>query len=125
VKKICFISGHRDISENEFREHYENKIFEAINQDCSFVLADCRGVDEQSQKFLKAFNVKDVKVYHMFEEPRYNSGFECIGGFQNDIERDTAMTEASDYDIAWVRPGKERSGTAQNIERRKNINRKG
>lgn len=40
------------------------------------------------------------------------------GGFTSDIERDKAMTEHSDYDIAFIRKGKESSGTAQNILRR-------
>jgi hypothetical protein len=29
-----------------------------------------------------------------------------------------AMTPASTFDIAWVRPGRERSGTAKNLLRR-------
>lgn len=32
------------------------------------------------------------------------------------------MTAVSDYDIAWVRPGRENSGTAKNLLRRKNAN---
>lgn len=32
--------------------------------------------------------------------------------------RDEALTAASTFDIAWVRPGRERSGTARNLQRR-------
>lgn len=39
---------------------------------------------------------RNITVYHMFK----------------------AMTEHSDYDIAFIRKGKESSGTAQNILRR-------
>lgn len=55
----------------------------------------------------------------MFDKPRFNLGFKTSGGYKNDEERDAAMTKNSNYDIAWVRPGKEKSGTAKNLERRK------
>ena len=38
--------------------------------------------------------------------------------FTADLQRDEAMTRNSDYDIAFIRKGKETSGTAQNILRR-------
>jgi len=41
-----------------------------------------------------------------------------MGGFTTDDERDAAMTMASDADIAWVRPGRKKSGTAKNLARR-------
>jgi len=119
--KVYFVSGHRDITDEEFQKHYEPVLFKVINEEAKFIVADCRGCDIMAQKYLKAMMVpKDnVRVYHMFDEPRFNAGFHTIGGFANDIGRDTAMTEDSDVDIAWVRFGKERSGTAQNIDRRK------
>ena len=36
----------------------------------------------------------------------------------SDEERDLAMSCASTDDIAWVRSGREKSGTAKNINRR-------
>jgi hypothetical protein len=117
--KTYFISGHRNITEEEFRIHYEDKIFKAINEEANFVVGDCQGVDHMAQKYLKTFGIKNVKVYHMFDEPRHNVGFQTVGGFQNDVDRDFAMTEDSDEDILWVRKGSERSGTQQNIDRRK------
>ena len=119
MSKTYFVSGHRNITEEEFVEHYEPMLWDALNEeDSSFVVGDCRGVDNLSQKYLRAMGVKEVKVYHMFEEPRYGNGLETVGGFVSDIDRDSAMTDVSDVDIAWVRPGCEKSGTAQNIERR-------
>ena len=41
-----------------------------------------------------------------------------FGGFGSDQERDSAMTGNTDEDIAWIRPGRERSGTAKNLMRR-------
>jgi hypothetical protein len=54
----------------------------------------------------------------MFENPRHNCGFDSVGGFRTDKARDEAMTENSNKDIAWVRPGREKSGTAKNLKRR-------
>ena len=119
--KRYFISGHRDILEDEFQKHYEDKIFKAINDGASFVVGDCAGADLMAQKYLKAFNVKDVNVYHLFDEPKHNVGFPLVGGFQSHSERNRAMTEDTTADIAWVRDGKEKSGTAQNINRRKGL----
>lgn len=117
--KTYFVSGHRRITENEFLEHYINPIVDAIEEGASFVVGDCPGVDEMVQNFLKRNKVENVTVYHMLESPRCNAGFPTKGGFKSDVERDYNMTLASDDDIAWVRPGCERSGTGNNIDRRK------
>lgn len=116
---VYFISGHRNVTEDEFIKHYEPILWEKVNEpDVKFVVGDCQGVDDMAQKFLKAMNINDVTVYHMFDSPSHNVGFKLAGGFVSDVDRDFAMTKASDTDIAWVRPGSERSGTAQNLRRR-------
>ena len=68
-----------------------------------------------------------IKVFHMFTSPRNINPkiTQTVGGFTTDVERDSAMTKHSDYDIAFIRPNKYNSGTAQNILRRyelKNLN---
>jgi hypothetical protein len=83
------------------------------------VVGDCPGVDIIAQDFLKKSGVENVTVYHMLESPRYNAGYPLKGGFRSDVERDYNMTLASDDDIAWIRPGCERSGTGNNLDRRK------
>jgi hypothetical protein len=62
-----------------------------------------------------------VYVCHMFDNPRVNLGHAEIGGFKSDEDRDAYMTTHTDEDIAWVRPGREKSGTARNLERRNNL----
>lgn len=76
-------------------------------------------------------------VFHMFETPRnipecypkevlnytYSDPIEdfsaiFVGGFGSDEERDSAMTQASDFDIAFIKDDRWDSGTAQNIKRR-------
>lgn len=121
----AFISGHLDITREEFVKHYYDKIWDAALAGHSFVVGDARGVDVNAQHLL-SFLLEYVKVngtitvYHMFHQARNCKSFlfKTQGGFKSDDERDAAMTAASDYDIAWVRPGRELSGTAKNIARR-------
>ncbi|OAD24079.1 hypothetical protein THIOM_000077 [Candidatus Thiomargarita nelsonii] len=58
----------------------------------------------------------------MFESPRNNEGFNTKGGYSSDSSRDKDMTLNSTKDIAWVRPGRESSGTARNLKRREMFN---
>jgi len=118
--KICFVSGHLDLTHEEFKEHYNEKLVKAVDDGCGFVVGDCIGADSLAQIFFKDKKVINVKVFHMFENPRnYFCNAEKVGGFKSDKERDMSMTNASDFDIAWVRPGREKSGTAKNLRRRK------
>ena len=120
-----FISGHRDITQEEFDMHYVPAIEAAISEvtNCRFIMGDYYGVDIMAQNFLMdsvMFDPERVTVYHMFDSPR-NVNPKIIhtkGGYTSDEERDTAMTNDSFEDIAFIREIK-LSGTAQNILRRK------
>ena len=127
MTKTAFISGHLDLTEEEFDLHYKSPIVRAISRGDSFVIGDARGADVIAQRLLYRMaldGVNEVTVYHMLEAPRnfaFGTGWKLSGGFTSDKERDEAMTKASDYDIAWVRPGREKSGTAKNIKRRTEV----
>lgn len=123
---VYFISGHRDITEEEFDKYYKHKILEVLtrDRDAKFIVGDYEGVDIMAQNLLvKLKRAHNVTVCHMFDSPRnihpeiaeYGT---VIGGFESDEERDAYMTYNSCEDIAYVRPGKRKSGTAQNIVRR-------
>ena len=121
----AFISGHLDLTKEEFDEHYVPQIDDLLNDKVPyFVIGDARGADTMAQKYIaeKGF-ANTVHVYHMFDSPRFCvEGAEIGGyGFISDERRDIAMTENSDYDIAWVRPGREKSGTQRNLNRRLNL----
>jgi hypothetical protein len=117
-QKICFVSGHLDVTDEEFNTHYTPTILEAVQQGAVFVVGDARGADLLFQRFAAA-HALSVTVFHLFEAPRHNAaGSPTRGGFASDQERDAAMTLASTEDIAWVRPGREKSGTAKNLARR-------
>ena len=115
---IYFISGHRNISDVEFKENYIPKLDSAISNNGRFVVGDYYGVDMMAQEYLKGKVLDEhVTVYHMLESPRnYIENFHSKGGYILDEERDAAMTNESHTDIAWSRT--ERSGTARNLERR-------
>jgi hypothetical protein len=122
---IAYISGHLDLTDEEWAEHYFDSLYNAIMLGHDFVVGDAGGTDTMAQMMLAQFTLAAetgknlVTVYHMLERPRnLIADFATIGGFTNDKERDEAMTLASDYDIAWVRQGREKSGTAKNLERR-------
>lgn len=120
---IYFISGHRDITQKEFDTHYKPVIDNVIKHDDkkTFLIGDYEGVDIMAQKYLVSKGLTDcITVYHMFKSPRNIACSEITtcGGYKSDEERDAAMTNDSDFDIAFVRKGKETSGTAQNLMRR-------
>lgn len=121
--RVAFISGHRDVTDEEFKEHYAPLLDKAIDRGDNFVVGDYYGVDIMAQEYLASKSVakERVTVCHMFTAPRNiaDAYAECVhGGFQDDIDRDSYMTWHSDYDIAWIREGKASSGTAQNVIRR-------
>ncbi|BAY29693.1 hypothetical protein NIES2107_15370 [Nostoc carneum NIES-2107] len=118
---VNFISGHLDLTQAEFEMYYRPLIDRAIAQNECFIVGDAKGADTLAQQYLVE-KTEAVIVYHMFTSPRNNAGFPTRGGFHSDIERDTQMTLDSDQDIAWVRPGRERSGTQANCDRRMKTN---
>ena len=120
VEKRIFVSGHLDLTESEFDEHYVPRLRGAFAEQALIVVGDARGADAMTQALCRDVGYRNVLVYHMLERPRTNLGnHTVIGGFRSDAERDVAMTQASDEDIAWVRTGREKSGTAKNLARRR------
>ena len=118
---VYFISGHLDLTQDEFIKYYIPQLIKARRECASFVVGDARGADLHAQVYFARWCCETATtVYHMFDSPRHNVDelFTTIGGFTSDNERDAAMTNASDADIAWVRPGREKSGTAKNLQRR-------
>ena len=109
-----FVSGHLTLTEAEFQHHYQPALDQALAHGDAFVVGDARGADAMTQTYLHG-KTAAVTVYHMFTTPRHNPGFRTLGGFQTDQERDAQMTQDSDCDIAWVRPGRENSGTQRNL----------
>lgn len=122
---VYFISGHRNITGEEFSINYETTIDMVLekNPNCLFVVGDYYGTDIMAQNYLLdvlEIEPERVFVYHMFDKPRNANPkvVNFVGGFTSDEERDAAMTKVSTDDIAFVRDHTKLSGTAQNILRR-------
>jgi hypothetical protein len=129
MKPTAFISGHLDLTEAEFKECYYNEIYNAVMLGHNIIIGAAKGCDRMAQEMLAKFckplgpGENTVVVFHMFYEPRNNAGnFVTWAGFTSDKERDEYMTQQSTYDLAWVRLGRENSGTASNIKRRSEQN---
>jgi hypothetical protein len=128
-----FICGHLDLSQKEFDKHYVPAIKKALvtrsKEPVVFLVSDTpRGADEMAQSLLAAYlyggerSEVSMIVYHLHDKPRFMRGaFPTRGGFQTESDRDEAMTAHSDQDIVWVRPGREKSSTARNAARRREM----
>ena len=124
VLDTYFISGHRDLTENEFEYYYIRLIQEPLleNPNAKFVVGDFDGCDIMAQNYLVNIidDIANITVYCVGETPRnINPNIIYIkNGFADDREKDNAMTNASFKDIALVRNPKIWSGTGENILRR-------
>lgn len=142
-RRTVFVSGHMDLTPEEFRAHYVPRLHELVQARCVFVCGDAPGCDHMVQRwFADSFPLggAPLTVYHMLHAPRphrepyvgpFNSTpmpfpvdvYPLVGGFRSDEERDAAMTGASDEDLAWVRQDRRsrRSGTQANLDRRRRV----
>ena len=123
--KVYFISGHRDITKEEFHKHYKHRILNAIRDGADFVVGDCPGVDFLALELLVKYNANNVTIYHLGQFPMTDGEdiilpehFKTERQFDTDFERDIHMTYYSDEDILWIRDGKTHSGTHRNQLRR-------
>lgn len=136
---ITFISGHIDITKDEFLFHYQYKLDQAILRKDFFILGNAKGVDTYALEYLikKNYPRNKITVYYYSKYNQDLNKFLTLGiniktGFKSNTNRDTEMTLNSDIDIAWVRSEEEckllykdkfrkrKSGTQLNIERRLN-----
>jgi hypothetical protein len=68
-------------------------------------------------KYIEIYYVGKVRVQPFGDHVDYFDNL-YIYSKDNYDECDEAMTKISDFDIAWIRPGRENSHTANNIRRR-------
>ena len=129
---VYFISGHRDLTQEEFDMHYAQLIDEIMRNDpfAEFIVGDWEGCDTMSINFLlEQVEYPPITIYHVEEEPRVKYGNESVLNgeniynikLENYDECDAQMTFDSTFDVAWIRPGREDSHTAKNIKRRYGI----
>lgn len=119
---IYFVSGHRDLTKEEFEEHYVPLIQKVMTEDqlAEFVVGNWEGCDEMFLTYMRKINPEAWITIYCCSDSRiktYNNVY-IYNIFNNYDECDASMTENSDFDIAWIRQGKEDSHTANNIKRR-------
>lgn len=147
ASKIAFVSGHIDITHDQFHQHYSLPLDNAIAAGHNFILSTARGTDSLALEYLlsKGVDPSRIKVYiarptdprkgALIDARKYtNRGLsvEVVVGWH--AERDAEMTNASVYDVLWVRPENETrllygtkyrggriSGTQKNLERRERM----
>lgn len=130
--RTAMISGHIDISEAKFLQHYRTALDSAITDGNSFVLANADGADALSLRYLLHHGVTPSRITIYLRAPpaargKHKSRTACEDGdAEADVvqryweegfmvrsivgsytERDAAMTRESDYDILWLRPEEE------------------
>ena len=118
-----FVSGHRDLTAEEFDRHYVYQLGCVLAEDpyAEFVVGDWEGCDTMFVKYMEEYYT-DVRIHIFYVgSPRIKEGeFNeyCFHECTSYDDCDATMTRHSNFDITWVRPGREDSHTAKNIKRR-------
>ena len=121
---VAFVSGHTDISPEEFATHYHTKLTDAAIQNHRFVIGHAPGADTMALLYL----LEDLKVpsnhitiyiysthvdFMEIEKKRFKYlQIPFKEGFSSFRQRDSAMTRDSNYDILWVRSPEESTGVS-------------
>lgn len=124
-----FVSGHRDLTFEEFEKHYLPIIDNVLSEDAfaEFIVGDWEGCDLMTVEYLTLLprKIPKITIYYVenvrmrpFRDSIYNVENVYFKEKSTYDECDASMTMDSDFDIAWVRPGRENSHTANNIRRR-------
>ena len=130
----AFISGHTDLTREEFDAHYLAPLRHVLREGHRVVVGNAEGGDTMALQHLLA-NGHDsalITVY-VFRGRQMLYPVATVGNWTSYSQRDAAMTAASDYDLCWVRPEaecrrlygdkyrKRVSGTEQNVLRRQEM----
>ncbi|KAK8064394.1 hypothetical protein PG994_007032 [Apiospora phragmitis] len=132
-RRVAMISGHMDLSPEEFARGYHALLDAALERGDSFILADAQGADELALAYLLARDasaagritvyaarqanvarLQQLGVKAVLSEMHASAAAvdEVTGvgrtegggrGRQSHLRRDAMMTKKSDYDILWVR----------------------
>ena len=118
---IVMISGHTDITQEQFQKYYQPLIDEYVDKGAKFIVGGAYGTDSMAQHYLATKNV-DVTVYDKGDQNNVHDPekFNHLNGFPSYPKRDAAMTENSTVDIAFLRNDRmaKGSGSCANIVRR-------
>lgn len=118
---VAFVSGHMNITPDQFQTHYLPRIQDALSQGHQFVIGDAKGLDGLVLDYLLAQecaypDIRESITVHVsrpYQVEKYQSlGVKTISNAEKHdkknprarhLNRDAGMTRSSDYDILWVR----------------------
>ncbi|MFC0778843.1 hypothetical protein [Flavobacterium sp. HJSW_4] len=126
MSQKVYIFGNGNLSFSDYIHHYKNAIDKLLeSENVHFIVCDFKGVDTLTMEVLKCAT-PNVTVLHMGERPRYApdkyktkaSQWNFIGGFESDLERDSAAINMCTHFLAHDINSNEKrkSGTLTNIE---------
>ena len=108
--RTAFISGHTDLTNEEFVKHYVPQLKNALEENDNFLTAYAFGADVKSVDWLlrNGIDPKKITVYLL---DKYIHKLKTLQelhvnvetGFGTHLKRDEKLTEDSDYDITWLR----------------------
>ena len=109
-RRVAFVSGHRDIDQQEFSAHYHYQLNTAAARGDVFVVGNAEGADTLAVRYLlDELKLEPSRItIHIYGS--HPCEFRTRGvNIRNDrhpsaTARDAFMTSCSEYDIAWVRP---------------------
>lgn len=124
MTKVAFISGHLNLTQDQFTQLYKPAIDTAIELGHHFIVGDADGVDWMAQVYLHNHDILTVTLVWCgsFPTPRngpYRDEWTLVSTGKTQTDKDRYMTEHSDYDIAF--PLRDNSGTMRNIIRRQKM----
>lgn len=121
--KVYYISGYNDLTQEEFKKHYIDKIDQAIKKESRFVVGDDMSTEYMALNYLFRCALKDtvlfdrIMVYHKGKAPRYQRGlFKTKKNFKTHDLRNSAMTNDSTHDILYIRTLEEQVDRAEKIK---------
>jgi hypothetical protein len=133
--RIVFISGHCNLTDNEFKQFYVPSLDQLLLNPTQIVVGNAYGADTKSFDYLVENNypLDLITVYHHGTGTQsYPENIKIVSNFASYTKRDTAMTLSSTEDLLWIRPVEEcktligakfdpkrKSGTELNLLRRR------
>lgn len=118
-----YITGHRDLSKEEFSKIYIPEIDRIIREDSNavFLVGVCEGVDLYTRQYLIKYNIR-LQIYGPYFEFDHINNITQVHFLVSYENAANKMIENSDITIGFIKPGRESSFTALNILKRYIIN---
>lgn len=113
------VSGNTFADQDYFNRYYRKQLTKLVEDGVEIYLGGASGIDQLTQQFCldQKIDPKRVHVYDKGDQDnRLDPNFNHLNGFSSYTERDQALTDVTDQDLAFVHGGG--SGTFSNIIRR-------